>query len=68
MVEACAHLAGPVIMGTAYSAFVKTNPSMPFYIAAAGLFAGFTLVCTIKADKPTNARTASDYETDVENV
>lgn len=65
MVEASGHLAGPVIMGTAYSAFVKTNPSMPFYVATAGLFIGFGLVCYIKADKPTKTRTPSELETDI---
>ncbi|GAB5589451.1 hypothetical protein Unana1_04351 [Umbelopsis nana] len=51
MVEASAHLVGPVIMGTAYSAFVKTIPSMPFFIAAGALFIGFGLALTIKPDK-----------------
>jgi putative Ca2+/H+ antiporter (TMEM165/GDT1 family) len=51
MVEASAHLVGPVIMGTAYSAFVKTIPSMPFFIAAGALFIAFGLALTIKPDK-----------------
>jgi hypothetical protein len=55
MVEASAHLIGPVIMGTAYSIFVKTIPSMPFFIAAGALFFAFGLVLCIKADKPVQA-------------
>ncbi|KAH8555815.1 major facilitator superfamily domain-containing protein [Umbelopsis sp. PMI_123] len=51
MVEASAHLVGPIIMGTAYSAFVKTVPSMPFYIAAASLLTGFILVLTVRPEK-----------------
>ncbi|KAI9287654.1 major facilitator superfamily domain-containing protein [Umbelopsis sp. AD052] len=51
MVEASAQLVGPIIMGTAYSAFVKTIPSMPFYIAACALLIGFVLVLTVRPEK-----------------
>ena len=60
MVEASAHLIGPIVMGTAYSTFVKTIPSMPFLIAAGALFIGFGLVLTIKADKPAESNVEPD--------